>query len=224
VAALQAQSGAAEPPPAEPVADGPNLLATLQAQTGATGINPPEAPTETTEQPPAAVTEAQTETTEQTPPPLEALTEGENSEGLGTHEIPQAEPAAETTKPTKPAAKGKRNTAKATKVPFVLCIDSVPSKLTNGALGEVIHLSEFVEPFTKAIAKGHRCEEHPQGVDHWNLIEFNKGVSILAHNVASHLDTKGFSGVLVVDSYTAEGRALTDVLIRRADAVFRGVR
>jgi len=250
VAQLQKQSGQVDPdpPPAEPAAEqqpaeGPNLLASLQAQTGATGINPPEAakvvvpkaevalaPTEIIEQPPA--TELAKIPPAVTKEDLEKLTNGAPEEvtqllcaGSKLEEVTKAPPAVmgEEAKPAKDK-KSKTTKPKAVKVPFVVCIDAVPSKLTNGALGEVIHLSEFVEPFTKAIAKGHRCDEHPQGVDHWNLIEFNKGISILAHHVGSHLDNKGFSGVLVVDSYTAEGRALTDVLIRRADAVFRGVR
>jgi len=243
VAKLQAQSGQAElPAEPPPTAEEPDLLSKLQAQTGATGVNPPEAQAA---EPKVVV--AKTE-----PPPVEPLTNGAAADGLATHT--KAEPAAETppfvaewgedipaevgkvvetvpdkpletVKPTKGKPKtSKVNTSKATKAPFVLCIDAIPAKLHNGTLGEVVHLSEFLEPYTTAIQKGHRCEEHPQGVDHWALIEFNNGPGILAHHVATQLDKKGFSGVLVVDGDTPEARAVKEVLIRRADVVFRGVR
>lgn len=244
VAQLQNQSGRVEDPTTE--TGQKNLLATLQAQTGATGINPPEVAKAAELEPKVVVAKTEPPPAEPKPEATKAATPAEVAEAppvvMGGTQVaitseylpeghvhtgavtPPAEPAAETSKPKGKPKTSKANTTKAAKVPFVVCFDAVPSKLSNGALGEVTHLADFVEPIAKAIAKGHRCDEHPTGVDHWNLIEFNKGISILAHQVANYLDTKGHRGILVVDSYTAEGRALTEVLIRRADAVFRGVR
>lgn len=259
VAELQRQSGTVDEHTHPIPTQTPDLLATLQAQSGATTINPPEAAA-AAEAPKVVVPKAEPNP-EVTAAELEKLVDGSHADGLATHEgipppppggavavvgqviethtgepPPPAEPAGAVAvglppdatvaevPPAKPTKSKKSNTTKATKPPFVLAIDAVASKLQNGALGQVVHLSEFVEPFTKAIAKGYRSDEHPQGVDHWGLLDFGKGASLLAHHVACHLDNKGFSGVLVVDSYTAEARALTNILIRRADVVFRGVR
>lgn len=128
-------------------------------------------------------------------------------------------------KPDKPKRGRKPKTPK---VPagggaFVLALDSV-AMVKNGAIGEVVQLTDLVSPIADAIAKSHRCKEHPQGVDHFGLIEFGEGKAELAAATARYLDKTPFVGVLVVDGSSAEGNAVKDVLLRRADAIIRGVR
>ncbi len=106
---------------------------------------------------------------------------------------------------------------------FILAINSAVSA-KNGALGDITELTDFLEPIAKAVATSHRCKEHPEGVDHFDLIEFGNGKAELAAATARYLDKNPFSGVLVVDGMSAEGNAVKDVLIRRADVVIRGVR
>lgn len=138
-----------------------------------------------------------------------------------TTEATTAETEAKTDKPkrarkTKAAAKGKGEA-------FVLALDSV-AMVKNGALGDVVQLADLVAPLADAIAASHRCKEHPQGVEHFLLIEFGDGKAELAAALARYLDKTPFKGVLVVDGSSAEGSACKDVLIRRADAVIRGIR
>ena len=135
---------------------------------------------------------------------------------------PPAEPATEP-KPEKPKRGRKPKAAKAGTAPFIVAINSAVSA-KNGVLGDITELTDFLEPIAKAVATSHRCKEHPEGVDHFDLIEYGNGKAELAAATARYLDKNPFSGVLVVDGMSAEGNAVKDVLIRRADVVIRGVR
>lgn len=141
----------------------------------------------------------------------------------------KAEAEAEAKKTTKSNGNGKGKTKQAAAPSsangaggFVLAIDAVPAKVADG--GHVIQFADFIAPISEAVASGHRCDEHPKGVPHWTLIEFGHGRGLLAQEVAKALDKDKPDGVMVVDSRSPEADAVKEVLIRRADAIFRGVR
>ena len=58
---------------------------------------------------------------------------------------------------------------------------------------------------------------------HWGLVEYGKGAAFLAAALDRELDAEALSGFVLVDTDTAEGRALLSLLSARADVVVRGV-
>ena len=215
------------PEPAAPKSEakaesGVDFLARMQAQSGAgDAVNPPA---KTESAPAASSDEAPAEPNSND---LLASLMAKGADKSETTSETTSEPAttseaAETTaEPGKPAKK--KRTAKRKGSSFILAIDVAAVK-GNGELGEAVHLSEFLQPITDYIAKEWKNKDHPDGIGHWGLIPFGEGKAYLARQVERYLDKHGFKGVLLVDSGTAEGAAVKDALIRRADVVFRAQR
>lgn len=230
----------AEPEAAKPTAGDDSLLADLQAQHGAgNAVNPPK--TEPKKSGGLDALNALIDDGENTAAEQTAETKVDDGDALAAlqamgaknkkpdgKDVDKAVAAADAKTDDKPADKPKR-TRKTKAAPkskgeaFVLALDSV-AMVKNGSLGDVVQLTDLIAPIADAVASSHRCKEHPQGVEHFGLIEFGDGKAELAAATARYLDKTPFKGVLVVDGSSAEGMAVKDVLIRRADAIIRGVR
>ncbi len=199
---------AAAEPAAEPAPSG--FLAEMKNKAKKlVGVNPPK--DETPKAVPAMFADAEVKTEPAAAEPAAAAPEPAAAEPTKTAEA-KPKTKRKTTKPKKADSPG-----------FIVALDAAAVKF-NGAYGDVVNLTDLVTPITDAIAKEHRCDEHPKGVAHWGLIEYANGKSILAHQFAAFLDSDGFQGVLVVDGSTEEARAVKEVLMRRADLVIRGTR
>ena len=200
-AGLPGAAPAGPPAAAAPVvhADQATLEA-MQAAQGAKGINPPG------DFPPPATDEATLET-------VRTTADAPNVSNPPRVAEPQVDAA--------PAAEKSKRKRKTKGAGFVVAYNALPSIAGKG-FGEVVHLGDLLAPLLEHIAKEHRCELHPEGVVHWNLIEYGKGKSMLAHHFAKYLDKHAFNGVLVVDGNTSEGIAVKEVLMRRADLFIQG--
>ena len=82
---------------------------------------------------------------------------------------------------------------------------------------DMINIADWVKPIADIVAADN-------DVEHFGLIDFAKGGAMLAAKVDKVLTADGLDGVLLVDSYSLEGRALKDVLIRHAVVAVQGVR
>lgn len=216
----------------EPAAEaGDDFLSRMQAQAGAgDAVNPP-ADTPATESPEAGDAD----------PNPDDLLASLMGKGAGKKDAPKAEAPAEMKPDPKPESDAKTEPAtEPDKAPkkkkggtrrkgsaFIVAIDVAMMK-GDGALGDVVHLSEFLQPITDYIAKEYKSDskgnKYPDGIGHWGLIPFGEGKAYLARQVEKYLDTHGFKGVLLVDGSTPEGAAVKDALVRRADVVLKGVR
>lgn len=230
LADLQNQHGAGNavnPPKSEPAKKGGGLDA-LQAMVDGDETGPEGQSSKTDAENTAAEQAAETKADDgDALAALKAM--GAKKKPAGDKPAPAETPAEAKTEPTteptadKPKPKRARKTKKAPEGgAFVLALDTV-AMVKNGALGEVVQLTDLIAPIADAVASSHRCKEHPQGVEHFGLVEFGNGSSELAAATARYLDKTPFVGVLVVDGGSPEGLAVKDVLIRRADVIFRGV-
>lgn len=237
LAQMQANHGAGEtvnPPPDPPkqeAASGDDPLATLLGAGG--GESSTKAEEEESTSPEAAASDANDAiaallggggkakvVVPKTDKPPETLPPAAETKAEG------AAPPATDAKPKEP--KKRKSTSKARKgSSFIAALDVGIIKGIDG-LGDVTHLSTLLEPLTTYLAanyKKHRNgEEWPDGIGHWGLIPFGEGKAILSKNLDAYFDKHGFKGVLVVDTTTAEGNAVLDVVLRRADVVIRPTR
>ncbi|MHA1574433.1 MAG: hypothetical protein ACTSX8_10615 [Alphaproteobacteria bacterium] len=212
-AMFQAQAAAAAPLQQPAPVD----VAAAQAQQGATGLNPPgdfaaAAAAEAAKRAEAAAKKEATAAAPAEKPKRKRRTKAE-MEAAKVAEVPAEVPAAAA--PAEVPAAGPGH--------FVVAYNALPVTAGNG-FGQVVHLGDLLAPLLEHIATNHRCKDHPEGVAHWNMIEFGYGKSILAYEFAKYLDSVSFDGVLVVDGDTPEGLAVKDILVRRADLVVQGVR
>ncbi len=98
---------------------------------------------------------------------------------------------------------------------LMVLLDCVPRK----GMGEgkaVMNLADWVKDVTAKVAVDNK-------VPHWGFIDYKSGAVLSAALEASFQESPP-TGCVIVDSYSLEGRALKDVLIRYADIVVQGVR
>ena len=122
-------------------------------------------------------------------------------------------------KPAKPTKK-KTKKAKAKKVPselgaghLTVLIDVLPTK----GCEQFTHLSDLAHAAGLQVAEGAK-------VPHWQMVEYGKGGAALAVALEKHLDEIGFTGTILVDTNTAEAKAVLSMLIHKATAVYRGIK
>jgi hypothetical protein len=204
------------------------LLDRLKKLTGAKGVNPPE------QSIPAPAPAA----TAPTPAPQAAAEEDaeDEFEAVPTTAAPAAAPApaAEAPKaarapagePRKTYAKGleegyakgvaeavaTNGTALQKSSGMIVLMDSLYAKANGNAIKPLI---EVLAPCLGAVAKHEK-------VQHWSLSP--NGAAMLARAFDLYLVENGFDGTILVDTHSAEARAVHEVLTARAHLVIRGVR
>ena len=87
----------------------------------------------------------------------------------------------------------------------------------HGKGESVINLADWIRPVTDKVAADN-------GVPHWGLIDFGKGSFALAVALEAAFKERPPAGTVMVDSYSPEGRAVKDVLVRWAEVIVQGVR
>lgn len=100
-------------------------------------------------------------------------------------------------------------TGSGTGLGFCLLVDCLPQKTA------VENVDSFIRPLQQEL-------ERVSSVEHYRLIDFNKGPAMLAAGVRDHLKEKP-QGMFIVDSRALDPEVLA-VLIECADQVVRGVR
>ena len=81
----------------------------------------------------------------------------------------------------------------------------------------VENLSDWMHEVTKKVARDN-------DVAHFGLIEYAQGAPALAAALEAAFEAEPPNGCVLVDSYSLQGRAVKDVLIRHASIVIQGVR
>lgn len=130
---------------------------------------------------------------------------------------PSPEPSGNKKKSGKRTSKKRSKKSKAgagTSRTSIVLMDSVPYK---GELGDVQHLGDILSEVAAAVAE-------KQGVPHWALVEYGQGPALLAQAFQEYIADNPLSGVILVDSYSAEAKAVKDVLYANADVVVRGLK
>ncbi len=98
---------------------------------------------------------------------------------------------------------------------LMVLLDCVPRK----GMGEgraVENLADWIKDVTAKVAVDNK-------VPHWGFIDYKSGAVLSAALEAAFQESPP-AGCVIVDSYSLEGRALKDLLIRYADIVVQGVR
>jgi hypothetical protein len=202
-------------PQASAPAAAPAGTGLFAALTGATTVNPPEGAGKT--EPPIAGLVTQQHG------PAEKVAETAPVAAPVETKLPPAPPKAEpapaaTAAPSTEATTitgevlGKSNGVEG----LVVIFDALFTKRNEEWEGGVITLGEWIKPLADAVAKEYQAER-------WNLVDY-KGPAALALKVERAIEKLQPKGVILVDSETAEGKALKEVLIRKARIVIQGVR
>lgn len=123
-------------------------------------------------------------------------------------ETPVETPAPEVTaQPQAPKAEGPG---------LMVLFDAVPRKgMDRGRAVE--NLPDWIRAVTDQVARDNE-------VEHFGLIDYAKGAPALAAALERAFEEQPPQGCVIVDSYSMEGRAVKDVLIRHAAIVIQGVR
>jgi hypothetical protein len=232
-----------------PAAKPDDVLAQLQAEQGATTVNPPD------NAPPAAAAPVEDD-------PLAALLQQAESSAEAASEAPKAEekpaeaedalsalmgateaatkpveekpakapPKAEEKKAETPSKEEEKKTRRSRKKKepaagqaFVLAVNCDVTKFGE-ALGPVVRLGDYIKPVTDWIEANWNNKDGTKGVAHWSLIPFGDGAGVLVAQTKKFLEENPHKGVLVVDAKTLEGLDLLELLISKADVVIRGTR
>jgi hypothetical protein len=99
---------------------------------------------------------------------------------------------------------------------MIVCFDCLLRKGPARA-GAVRELTDWIKPLEQHVAKENE-------VEHWSLIPYAGGAALLAAKFDAYLQHNPVNGYLHVDSYSAVGKALKDVLIAHATIVLQGIR
>ena len=198
------------------------LLADLKRDGDAAGVNPP-AKTDDAVETTRIAAEAAGEDVPDGPPPTKGVEAcpycSKKFKQLSRHKCPEKPPEVDTD-PEMTKALGMLENAidevVAERGAMIVCFDCMLRK-GPARQGAVRELTDWIKPLEQHVAKENE-------VEHWSLMSYAEGGAMLAAKFDRYLQTHPVNGYLHVDSYSAVGKALKDVLIQHATIVLQGTR